>query len=112
MIQVATATNPVARFWPKSKSKPVSLLAKCPYVVKRHGCLTGRKYREVERFAECEVGTAVFAYKSEVVSNRLDKREHHPTGFRIVKAFVHDILSARCLSYCGANNSEMTIEVV
>ena len=80
----------------------LNLLAIRPFVVKRHGSLTGRSNCEVERFAECEVRTASFAYKSKVVSNSLDKREDHFTGFRVVKRFVGDILNARCLSYSRA----------
>src|SRR5438552_11361452 len=83
----------------KSKSRArLNLLAIRPCVVKRHGSLTGRSNCEVERFAECEVRTASFAYESKVVSNSLDKREDHFTGFRVVKRFVGDILNARCLS--------------
>ncbi len=41
-------------------------------------------------------------YKSKVVSNSLDKRDDHFTGFRVVKRFVGDILNARCLSYSRA----------
>src|SRR5437762_13034947 len=87
----------------KSKSRArLNLLAIRPYVVKRHGGLTGRSNCEVERYADCEVRTASFAYKSKVVSNSLDKREDHCTGFRVVKRLVGDILNARCLSYSRA----------
>jgi len=104
MIRVPShpATTPLARFRPKANQSRLNLLAICPYVVKRHGSLAGRSNCFVERFAECEVRTASFANKSKVVGNSLDKREHHFTGFRVVKRFVGDILNARSLSYSRA----------
>ncbi len=102
MIQVPATTTFLADSGQKQIQSRLNLLAICLYVVKRHGCLTGRSNCEVERVAECEVRTASFAYKSKVVSNSLDKRDDHFTGFRVVKRFVGDILNARCLSYSRA----------
>src|SRR6266566_3432660 len=101
--RIPAATNPLARIWAKKANRSrFNLLAIRPCVVKRHGSLTGRSNCEVERYAGCEVRTASFAYKSKVVSNSLNKREDHFTGFRVVKRFVGDILDARCLSYSRA----------
>jgi hypothetical protein len=64
------------------------------------------------RFTEGEIGTAAFAYDSEIVGNCLNEREHHSTGFRVVKRFLGEILSARYLSRRRAYNREMPIEVI